>query len=83
MNLNRRLGNGGDTMVYRRETTPASFVEERDASGTVLSVKQAAPAIIYEAEVRQLPFEEGAAAGGLPVLPILLAVGAAWMLVKG
>lgn len=71
MNLKPRLG---DVLV--RQTRPEEFVETKDASGKVVSVEQARPAEITM--VNMSPASEG-----MGVLPILLAVGAAWMLAKG
>lgn len=72
MNLKPRMG---DVLV--RETKPAEFVETKDASGKVISNEQVMPA---EVTVVNMPPE---AEGGMGIMPILLAVGAAYFLAKG
>jgi hypothetical protein len=73
MNLKPRMG---DVLV--RETRPAEFVEVKDASGNIVSNEQTMPAIYQVADTSAV-----ASGGGIGIMPILLAVGAAWMMAKG
>lgn len=63
--------------TYMRQTRPQEMVEHRDAQGNLISREVAAPAEVTIVDAR------APVAAGLPIVPIILAVGAAYLLAKG
>lgn len=69
-------------MVYTRQTRPQEMIDTFDAAGNKVSTEYGAPAEVTVVKVLEVPAAAPASAMS-SILPVALALGAAYFLAKG